>query len=157
MNDQDAMGWHNFMFGRISNGWVDTQQRYLERLGKKQTGKRWAAAIIEKVWEISWNMWQHRNHIKHNTLHPRRAAEMAELDRSLSEAYDRGNSKLLGQDQQLFAKTKHKLLKGTFIEKSQWIASVAMGHQKAKRAKEDYNASLEAERTLMTRWIGPGT
>jgi hypothetical protein len=72
---QDEIGWYNFLMGRISLQWKEVQQRYYEWLGRRNTGKKWATALIQKVWEVSWDMWDHRNDVRLNTLTPAKKAE----------------------------------------------------------------------------------
>jgi hypothetical protein len=55
--------------GTKSTKWMDAQQKHLKSIGKQTTGKRWTIAIVSKLWDIAWDMWQHRNHVTHNTLH----------------------------------------------------------------------------------------
>jgi hypothetical protein len=45
-------------------------------------------AIIDKVWNISWDMWEHRNHIKHNTMHPRKLAALENIKEQLQNIYN---------------------------------------------------------------------
>ena len=33
--------------------WSDAQKRYFESLSKRNTGKRWITAIIQKLWDVS--------------------------------------------------------------------------------------------------------
>jgi hypothetical protein len=42
--------------GRISLHWRDVQQHYYELLGSRNMGKKWATALIQKVWEVSWDL-----------------------------------------------------------------------------------------------------
>jgi hypothetical protein len=65
--EQDKIGWYNLLLGRLSKKWTDAQQKYLKSIDKRNTGKRWTIAIISKLWDIAWDMWEHRNHITHNS------------------------------------------------------------------------------------------
>jgi hypothetical protein len=56
--------------GRMSLQWKAVQQRYYEWLGKRNTGKKWAMALIQKVWDVSWDMWDHRNNVRLKTITP---------------------------------------------------------------------------------------
>ncbi len=67
---QDKLGWYNFLMGCISLHWKAVQQRYYEWLGNRNTGKKWATALIQKVWDVSWDMWDHRNDVRLNTITP---------------------------------------------------------------------------------------
>jgi hypothetical protein len=31
-----------------------------------QSGKRWLAQLILKLWDIAWDLWEHRNNIAHS-------------------------------------------------------------------------------------------
>jgi hypothetical protein len=36
-----------------------------------KNGQRWAISLVQKALDVSWDVWEQRNDIKHNTLHPR--------------------------------------------------------------------------------------
>jgi hypothetical protein len=154
LDEQDKIGWYNFLLGRLSTKWMDAQQKYLESLGKRTTGRRWTIAIISKLWDIAWDMWQHRNHIKHNTLHPRKQLEMEFLGQQVRELYAQGAKELLPRDQQLFQKSVQTLQKGTGNEQEQWITSVLLAHQRAAADTANRKASMTTERALMETWLG---
>jgi hypothetical protein len=46
-----------------------------------------------------------------------------------------------------------KLLKGEPIEMQQWISSVLHAKRRVAQAKNDFEATMEAERMLMQRWL----
>eukprot|EP00957_Ditylum_brightwellii_P028461 2149070-Ditylum_brightwellii.AAC.1 len=31
-------------------------------MGSRQSGHQFIAALIQKLWDMSWDFWQHRNH-----------------------------------------------------------------------------------------------
>jgi hypothetical protein len=51
--------------GRVKS-WQATQQIYFARIGSSRSPKRWTIALIQKLWEVAWNMWEHRNGILHD-------------------------------------------------------------------------------------------
>ena len=75
------------------------QNDYYQFLGKRNTGRRWLAALIEFLWNTAWDLWEHRN--GHQA---RRAAaqEQAALRHSIQEEYDRGTLGLPRPVQDLF-------------------------------------------------------
>ena len=152
--EQDKIGWYNLLLGRLSIKWMDAQQKYLESIGKRTTGKRWTIAIITKLWDIAWDMWQHRNHVTHNTLHPQKQLEMELLGLEVNEWYEQGPDELLQRDRNLFQKSVETLLKGSGNEQEQWITSVRLAHQRAAAAKATRDASMINERALMESWLG---
>jgi hypothetical protein len=52
---QDKISCYNFLLGRISHLWAETQQAYLTLLGKRNTGRGWAILLIFKLLEIAWD------------------------------------------------------------------------------------------------------
>jgi hypothetical protein len=52
--EQDNIGWYNFLLGRLSSRWTDSQQCYLESIKKCNSGRRWTIAILDKIWDISF-------------------------------------------------------------------------------------------------------
>jgi hypothetical protein len=39
--------------------WAFTQHDYLDYLGREKMGKYWLIAVIAKLLNISWDMWDH--------------------------------------------------------------------------------------------------
>jgi hypothetical protein len=150
---QDSIGWCQLLLGRIAKKWSNAQQRCIDSLQKKNTGRRWAISLIQKALEVSWDMWEQRNDIKHNTLHPRRAAEVTRVKVQLQLLCRKGCKKFLAQDRLLFSKSEATLLKGSPIEMLQWSTSVLNAARRAAAAANDVEATMQAERDLMKRWL----
>ena len=67
---QDEIGRNGFLYGRLSYEWEGIQAIYYERLGRHNTGKRWAMKLIQKLQQVLWDMWTHRNGVFHHMLYP---------------------------------------------------------------------------------------
>ena len=52
---QQQIGWRPFMGGCISIEWARVQGDYYKWIGLKKTGRRWAVALIKKLWEVAWD------------------------------------------------------------------------------------------------------
>ena len=153
VREQDSIGWYQLLLGRIAQKWSDSQQRYVDSLHKKNTGRRWAISLIQKALDVAWDMWAQRNEIMHHTLHPRAAAEVARIKVQLQLLYRKGRASLLAQDRLLFCKSEAKLLKGSPIEMLQWTTSVLTATRRAASAKHDQEATMASERSLMKQWL----
>jgi hypothetical protein len=35
--------------------------------GSRRSGLRWLTALIQKLWDIAWDMWDNRNRVLHDT------------------------------------------------------------------------------------------
>jgi hypothetical protein len=156
VTEQDAIGWYNFLLGRLSKKWSDTQARYLESIQSRSSGRRWTIAILEKVWDISWDMWEHRNGIAHDPLHHRRLAQLHEMQRQVKEIFEEGREGLLPRDKRLFSKGVDRLTDGSETDMQQWITSVLLARERANSATADEAASLRAGRALFRRWLESG-
>jgi hypothetical protein len=60
------------------NHWVAIQSAYYKRLKSQRTSHTWACNLIQRLWEVSWNMWQNCNHILYN-VHTESNTSMALL------------------------------------------------------------------------------
>jgi hypothetical protein len=65
-SDQSLLGWRNMLEGFPSTSWQITQKIYFERIGSARSPKRWTITLVQKMWEVAWNMWEHRNGILHD-------------------------------------------------------------------------------------------
>jgi hypothetical protein len=121
------------------------------RLPSKE--ERWQAMANfshPKALEIAWDMWEQRNHVKHNALHPRAAAAVVDVKVQLQFLHRKGHAGFLSQDRLLFFKSETKLLKGEQAKQMlRWITSVLNATRQAAQAKNDTCASVQVERAIM--------
>ena len=153
---QDAIGWYNFLLGRLSKKWSDVQARYLESIQSRSSGRRWTIAILEKIWDISWDMWEQRNGIAHDPSHHRRLAQLQEMQRRVQVIFSEGSEGLLPRDRRLFSKGVERLTDGSETDMQQWITSILLARERADSATADSAASLRAQRAAFKRWFESG-
>jgi hypothetical protein len=67
VNKQNESGWHNFFEGMLVKDWRKAMVQYLERTRSKKSSKRWTAALIRKLWQVAWDLWEHRNGFLHES------------------------------------------------------------------------------------------
>jgi hypothetical protein len=64
---QSQAGWKHFFEGRPCYQWAQIQSTYFrDALQSYQSGKRWLIELIKKMWNIAWDLWEHRNGILHD-------------------------------------------------------------------------------------------
>jgi hypothetical protein len=76
-----SIGWEQFFRGRISAKW-SSAYRSLKAGGKQQEvdAEKWAAALIQGIWEYSRSIWKIRNAVVHGaTVEEARAKKHGEL------------------------------------------------------------------------------
>jgi hypothetical protein len=71
-------------------------------LGKRNTGERWVRLLIQKIWDVSWDQWDHRNGVVHKQDNLVSQAESAQLDWWIRKAIRTGSGLLMESDNYLF-------------------------------------------------------
>jgi hypothetical protein len=64
---QNSLGWNQFLKGRIVKYCAPIQDADFARRRLRHTGKTWSASLTCAIWELAWQMCDHRNEILHNT------------------------------------------------------------------------------------------
>ena len=150
---QDELGWYNFLMGRISIEWKAVQQRYYEWLGKRNTGKKWAVALIQKVFSVSWDMWDHRNDVRVNTVTPAKARRILVLNQLILDEYERGSMGMIARDQHWLIKPTGTILAYDFERKEQWVESVQLARIRFHNRDDHEAATNRQQRTLLAAWL----
>jgi hypothetical protein len=58
---QEYIGIRQFFEGWLHVVWERLQDRYYTNINSRRNGKRWLIAVITKLWEIAWDIWDFRN------------------------------------------------------------------------------------------------
>jgi hypothetical protein len=95
LHDQQTIGWRRFFKGWFAYSWAEMQQRYYNLLWSSRTGRRWASAIVLKLCNIAWDMWEHRNGILHETENLVTRAMQTQLNAKVTRVYLNLSSQLL--------------------------------------------------------------
>ena len=149
IHTQTLVGWQAFLEGGVLKDWAAKQQEYYDWLARKNTGKRWTTTLIKKLWEISWNMWEHRNGELHNPASPATLREHARLDALIT--LDYGNTRrLCRKDRRWFRRPLAVLFTESLEYKNQWLESVKLARARySRRHRQD----LTIERTAMREYL----
>jgi hypothetical protein len=145
--EQDDIGWYNFLMGRPSVRWRDVQHQYYEWLQRRNTGKAWLQALVKKVWEVSWDMWDHRNEVRTTTITPA-GRETENLNEQIIEQFEEGAAGLGQKDHHLLAKPLAHVLGYDLDHKSQWLDSIALARIRFVNRHEVESPSILTSRSL---------
>ena len=107
IENQEKVGWQAMLEGMPVKGWEEVQQRYLIWRKKRQTGKQWLAAVIRKLWDVAWDLWEHRNGILHDVN--TNVAEQ-QLNSEVTAEYNMGKQTVTKEARQVFQPGLDKLL-----------------------------------------------
>ena len=134
---------------------VDYQHEFHRRHGHKKTGLRWAVALINKLKATAWDMWEHRNSVRHgkeDDYHTRRVT--AYTDNAIKAQFRKGRTRLLRRHKHLL-QSLPTTLHLELMDKQRWLEAVA-GARRAWKHKQDSMPNYDQERASITNWRRTG-
>ena len=159
VHQQDSIGWYNFCMGRLGTNWQAVQQRYYEWLTRRNTGKAWVKALIQKVWAVSWDMWDHRNEVRLGTVSPALQREITTTNNSITAEFETGLTGLGFRDHHWLDKPIATVLKYDHEHKKQWLASIELARARHANRHEFKSSAFRRQRDFFISWtrstIGP--
>jgi hypothetical protein len=144
---QYRYGWGNFFKGFMAREWRSAQEVQLSRSRSKRSVRRWLSALIRKLWQIAWDLWEHRNGYLHRN---KDSLISAEVNGKIVEEFRKGTTMLRQTTRALFAGGLETVLSKPLDIRQQWIRRITLARQKDEEA---YQETFTAERTLMSQWL----
>ncbi len=148
---QSELGWQVALDGWITIEWRAQQEQYWLQWRRKKSSKRWASELIKKLWNISWDMWAHRNGVLHAVEHPHNDIIDSRTNEQLTTLYRRGILAVPRDAFNLFQSSLTELLQQPSAYKIKWIRSVEAAI--ARKQHHNFGAYLPEQR-FMRRWLG---
>jgi hypothetical protein len=111
--DQDLISWDQFCHGRVSKKWEDVQELWLIPVSTKwkRSCALWLQRLISAIWEMSFQIWDHRNSVLHHPLHPWKQAIIQDREQWLREEFRNYiASQYLPSDRRLFLSSATHML-----------------------------------------------
>jgi Reverse transcriptase (RNA-dependent DNA polymerase) len=153
IEQQNDIGWSNFIEGWVSFEWELVQQSYYDLIQSRRSGLRWLSSLITKLWQTAWDLWEHRNGVLHKQENMVSAEAMSRLNRRIRYLYIRTASLSIPHpDKYLFTVTLQQLLSKDVTYKKAWITNVQsfiQSHGKIRQAKR----MMHGMRRCMGRWL----
>jgi hypothetical protein len=154
LQHQSDIGWNRFFEGWLSHEWLGLQQAYYSAIKSRRSGIRWTVALILKLWDIAWDLWEHRNGVlysKDNTVAER---EERAIDKAVIDVFNKLQSMLLSpHDRHLTDIRLGKLLKKNMLYKEVWLrqASTVTGTNRIQQCNRVNH--ITGMRRCMTRFL----
>jgi hypothetical protein len=159
IEDQNQIGWYNFILGRLSLSWADCQQRFLQSLGRRSTSRRWVIALIRQLWEVAWDMWSNRIGIIHRSDFHRQLQEMLQLDTEIRHHFRTSRTLVNPADERRLFSSLRRTLRLPRLAKLQWLDSVREAqffHERPDRYQiHAPDPALQQQRQLLRAWLIP--
>lgn len=151
---QTQAGWACLLQGFPVVGWAEVQHAYLVWMGSRTTGKRWLSALIRKLWDVSWDQWEHRNGILHDIEDDQRSRL---LDARIRHQYSLGSDDLLAPERRLLRRvTLEEILRSSVSYRESWIARMEAARNHSARARRRRERPYAQERRQLAAWLSQG-
>ena len=124
MVEQDSIGWYNLTNGFISKKWRTIQKAHFKDIGSMKSPILWISRFQKRIWEIPWQMWQHRNEFLHNDGRTIHFQEIAAINCSIRTEYNMSWNGLPESYQHLFRGDIENLIEQNIHIKQAWLMSV---------------------------------
>jgi hypothetical protein len=147
---QDEIGWQSLLEGRPAFGWRLLQDRYLQKISSRRSGLRWLTALIQKLWDIAWDMWDNRNKVLHDTEN---SAARALQIQQIQDQFAFGTAGLPNEAQALFGGGIQALLHQQPAYQTAWLIRITAARARSERRNERQNDTFNTERAGMRRWL----
>jgi hypothetical protein len=118
INKQSSCGWHNFFEGLLLKDWRVVMIHYISKNRSKKSPKRWITALIQKLWQVAWDLWEHRNgylHEKEDNL------ILKQANKGIQDQFKLGYAELDQHTQALFTRGSASILQKPLDIRQQWL------------------------------------
>ena len=127
IQEQSQIGGFNFSLGRISTKIIQLQHRFLKTTSSRSTGLTWASGLIIELWDISWDMWMHRNDVRHDPDSSINKIERESLLAKVQHEMELGTTSLLHEDHYLLSTPFENIQQWDFPQIRGWLKLLQQG------------------------------
>ena len=122
---------------------------------QRRTGRRWLTSVIQKLWDIAWDMWDDRNSIVHDK---EQGIELKQLHANIIHQLSLGKLHLTTDTQALFDQArKSSFLKRPLAYKKAWLLRVVASRQRTIRRRTRDHDSEAYLRNGMQNYLTHGS
>jgi hypothetical protein len=145
---QEDIGWKHFFEGRHHCMWRQLQSEYFQTIRSLKSSKRWSTAIIKKLWEIAWDLWEQRNGRLH---HKEEGHVMAETEIQIQNLWTDQRIRQTPSIRKLLPGKVEELLAKSVQQRQQWLIRVETA---LSRNQTTPTFRYDGERRRMRQYLG---
>jgi hypothetical protein len=158
LQEQNRIGWHRFFEGWLSPKWLEAQQRYYSATKSSKTSRWWVTALIQKLWETAWDLWEHRKEVLHEQENQVTRSMGMHLNCRVTRVFfDLCSRPLRANDSYLVKLPLSKLLERSVQYKTQWltVAEPALREVRRQVWQDNTRATcmVAGMRSCMRSWL----
>ena len=148
---QDALGWENFLYGRITPLIADYQAVHFSNIGCSNSGKVWLSKFITQLWLVIWKMWQHRNHTKQQGNTGQDIEDLKQLRLVTKQLFQQGPNKLMASDRHLLTDL-YEILDYELDDLRTWVNRIRNSRDCFQRTLRRQQDRFRQSRQFMHQW-----
>jgi len=131
--EQTRIRWDRMMDGWVSCKWRDHQEHIWKNIRSWKSSLQWMAVLIQKMWDVPWDMWNHQNKELHNGDIARQLILHLAVDTQIAILYEGRGAQQLPWDALKFLTTpKETVLLYSLVSKQLWLELVKAAQQHKK-------------------------
>ena len=110
-------------------------------------------AIITKLWDVVWDLWEQHNGFLHACNNQEIVHNMAAIDAEIQFQFHQGAAQLPRQAHYLFEGNVDTLLSTLIHHQKKWLASVTAAWEMATNSQSQRDQEMAASWQLMWAWL----
>jgi hypothetical protein len=142
--------WQSFFEGAPALGWSGYMDLYYNSIRSNRNGHCWLSSIIKKLWNIAWDLWEHRNRVAHEKTDGLTAAL---LQQDVQNEFQKGNASLPPEVQSLMRSLKEVLAWPSHYQCS-CLIRIQTARTRSERRQAEENERYTSEWQGMYAWLG---
>ena len=139
--EQDVLGWDNFLLGWITSTWALAQQQHFDVYASTTNahlGNAWMKRMISRVYDLVHDVWMYRNSVVHTAVEEKlNQQEFNKLNLEIDRIYSLGKHRLCHTHRHLMDEgivvTKEK----NVWQKKYWVRTLQVSSHYQKNADEN--------------------
>jgi len=156
IQDQDNIGWWQFLLGRIAKSMTTAHTHHLRIVRPRHRPETWTPAFITQIWEVSYAMWDQRNGTLHgDELTPTQLSALGLLRRQVKAEFTKGCVAMLQEHQwMLNENVQAHAMTQSFPRTQRWLDTIRLS-RKAYQARSTPVNDLVRLQQAMREWLHP--
>jgi len=148
---QLSLGLEAVLDGWISLAWREHQEADWVQCCQCKLSKWWTVELIKKLWNVSWDMWDHQNEALHNSKRYWDEILDSKINDQIHECFNQGMQAVLRDAFALFQQSLEELLQHPQHYKEKWMELVRAA--KKRKIHHEHGAYLSKQHSRRW-WLG---
>jgi hypothetical protein len=129
------------------------QDQYYKSISSRKSGRQWTIALIKKLFDVAWDLWEHCNGFAHGLEHVEEHYEMHEVDDEIRYQFGMGPAGLPPQYHYLFSGLCQDLLAKSISNRIRWANLVNSARLLGQSVRAKESSKMAASRRCMMNWL----